>query len=54
MGDSQARAEVLIDSDSVNVRLKGENYSRFGSNYVQFGDYRLRRSVDGGLVFIKG
>ena len=54
VGDSQARAEVLIDSDSVNVRLKGENYSRFGSNYVQFGDYRLRRSVDGGLVFIKG
>ena len=53
VGDSQARAEVLIDSESVNVRLRGETYSRFGSNYVQFGDYRLRRSVDGGLVFIK-
>ena len=26
-------------------------YSRFAANYVQFGNYQLRRTTDGGLAF---
>ena len=44
-------SEVLIDEASVNIRKSGTTYSRFASDYVQFGDYQLRRSRDGGLVF---
>ena len=53
VGDSQTTNEVLIDSESVNVVLGGLKYSKFAADYVQFGDYQLRRSVDGGLVFKK-
>lgn len=53
VGDSQTTNEVLIDSESVNVVLGGFKYSKFAADYVQFGDYQLRRSVDGGLVFKK-
>jgi len=42
---------VLIDSESVNVVLGGKKYSKFAGSYVQFGNYQLRRSSDGGLVF---
>ena len=28
-----------------------DQYSKFSGNYVQFGNYQLRRSSDGGLVF---
>lgn len=51
VGDNQSTGEVLIDSASVNVVLGGVRYSKFGANYVQFGNYQLRRSADGGLVF---
>lgn len=51
IGELQSTAEVLIDPGSVNVVLNGEKYSRFASNYVQFGNYQLLRSSDGGLVF---
>ena len=53
VGDNQTSNEVLIDSGSVNVVLGGRKYSKFAGDYVQFGDYQLRRSVDGGLVFKK-
>ena len=53
VGDSQTSNEVMIDSESVNVVLGGRKYSKFAGDYVQFGDYQLRRSVDGGLVFKK-
>lgn len=53
VGDNQTTNEVLIDSASVNVVLGGIRYSRFAADYVQFGDYQLRRSIDGGLVFKK-
>jgi len=42
---------VLIDSESVNVVMNGTRYSKFAGNYVQFGNYQLRQSSDGGLVF---
>ena len=51
VGDNQSNGEVLIDSNSVNVVFNGQKYSKFAANYVQFGNYQLRRSSDGGLVF---
>lgn len=55
IGDNQTGNEVLIDSESVNIVMNGQKYSKFAANYVQFGQYQLRRSADGGLVFkLKG
>ena len=54
VGDNQSSGEVLIDSSSVNVVFNGLRYSKFAANYVQFGNYQLRRSADGGLVFKLG
>ena len=51
IGDNLSNGEVLIDSESVNVVLNGRKYSKFAGSYVQFGNYQLRRSSDGGLVF---
>lgn len=51
VGDNQSNGEVLVDSNSVNVVFNGQKYSKFSGNYVQFGNYQLRRSSDGGLVF---
>ena len=51
IGDNLSNGEVLIDSESVNVVLGGRKYSKFAGSYVQFGNYQLRRSSDGGLVF---
>ena len=51
VGDNQSNGEVLIDSGSVNVVFNGLRYSKFAASYVQFGNYQLRRSSDGGLVF---
>ena len=51
VGDNQSAGEVLIDSESVNVVMSGQKYSKFAGSYVQFGNYQLRRSSDGGLVF---
>ena len=51
VGDNQSTGEVLIDSESVNVVMNGNKYSRFAGNYVQFGNYQLRRTSDGGLAF---
>ena len=51
VGDNQSSGEVLIDSESVNVVMSGQKYSKFAGSYVQFGNYQLRRSSDGGLVF---
>lgn len=43
--------ELLLDEMSVNVMMNNQRYSRFAANYVQFGNYQLRKSADGGLVF---
>ena len=51
VGDNQSTGEVLIDSESVNIVMNGSKYSRFAGNYVQFGNYQLRRTSDGGLAF---
>ena len=49
--DDPYTVTVLIDSESVNVVMNGSKYSRFAGNYVQFGNYQLRRTTDGGLAF---
>lgn len=51
IGDNQSPGEVLIDSESVNVVMNGQKYSRFGANYVQFGRTQLRGASDGGMLF---
>lgn len=52
IGKSDSLNEVLIDDSTVNITQRGSTpYSVFGRNYVQFGNYQLRRSADGGLVF---
>ena len=51
VGQSGNSSEVVVTPETVDVRLNGATYSQFASNYVQFGNYQLRRSADGGLVF---
>lgn len=51
IGKAGTTGEVVIDSQSVNVVMAGQRYSQFASNYVQFGNYQLRRTADGGLAF---
>lgn len=43
--------EVHIDSSGMNVKLNGDTYSQFKSDYAQFGNYQVRRTADGGLAF---
>ena len=44
--------EVRIDSDSVDIMMNGKTFSSFAANYVEFGNYQIRKSAkDGGLVF---
>lgn len=55
VGEYGTTSEVLIDKSAVSVVQNGRKYSQFASNYAQFGDYQMRRSADGGIVFkIKG
>lgn len=51
VGQSGKNSEVVVTPETVDVRVTGATYSQFASNYVQFGNYQLRRSADGGLVF---
>lgn len=51
VGAEGTTGEVVIDSDSVDVVLGGKTFSSFAANYVEFGNYQLRRTADGGLAF---
>lgn len=51
VGKNGAANEVVITPDAVNVRLNGDTYSQLAANYVQFGNYQLRKTSDGGLAF---
>ena len=42
--------EVLVSADGMHVIVGGQVYSCFASDYVEFGNYQLRR-VAGGLAF---
>lgn len=51
VGAEGTTGEVVIDHDSVDVVLGGKTFSSFAANYVEFGNYQLRRTADGGLAF---
>lgn len=51
VGQSNNSSEVVVTPETVDVRLNGATFSQFASNYVQFGNYQIRRSADGGMVF---
>lgn len=48
---SNAQSEVLIDQDSVDVRVNDSTFSSFGVDNLTLGDYRIRQAADGGLSF---
>lgn len=43
--------EVRIDHDSVDIIINGIAFSSFASNYVEFGNYQMRKTADGGIAF---
>ena len=43
--------ELVLTNEGLHVDVGGQEYSRFAAGYVQFGNYRLRRTADGGLAF---
>lgn len=49
--ESTPKSELLLDNSSVNVLINGQHYSKFAANYVQFGNYQIRKSANGALVF---
>ena len=52
VGEKGKPGEVLIDSDSVDVRVGGKVFSSFGDDYVEFGNQQMRRTSDGGIAFV--
>lgn len=51
VGAEGTTGEVHIDHDSVDVVLSESVFTSLGSNYVELGNYQLRRTADGGLAF---
>lgn len=51
LGTPNAAQELQLDPSGVAVAIDGKQYSKFASNYVQFGNQQMRQSADGGLVF---
>lgn len=51
IGDNRTPNSILIDSESVNVRIGGKTFTKMGANYQKIGEYKIRRTSDGGLAF---
>lgn len=51
IGASNSSSELLLNEAGVSVQIGGQTYSRFAANYVQFGNYQIRKSANGALVF---
>lgn len=51
IGRTDSSSALVLTESGVNVNIGGVPYSKFASNYVQFGDYQIRRSAKGALVF---
>ena len=49
--EGEPKSELVLDESSLNVKLNGKTYSRFTASFAQFGDYQVRRSANGALVF---
>ena len=43
--------EMVLSSQGVQINVGGKTYSQFAARYVQFGNYQLRQTADGGLAF---
>lgn len=43
--------QLTMTSGSIDIYVNGIKYSQLASKYVQFGNYQLRRTNDGGLAF---
>ena len=54
VGVQDASSDVVIDESSVNVCVNGQIYSKFAAGYVQFDNYQMRRTADGGMAFKLG
>ncbi len=48
---SDAQSEVMIDEDSVDVRVNDSTFSSFGVDTMTMGEYQIRQAADGGLSF---
>lgn len=51
IGRSEAESKLVLTNESVNVKVNGETFSTFTGDYVQFGNYQIRKSAKGALVF---
>lgn len=51
VGDNLTTCEVLISSTGVSILINGVPYSKFTAEYVQFGNYQLKLTADGGMAF---
>lgn len=51
IGEEGSSEELLLAKDGVNVQINGRKYSKFAADYVQFGNYQLRKTTDGGMAF---
>lgn len=51
IGEEGSSEELLLAKNGVKVRFNGKQYSEFAADYVQFGNYQLRRTADGGMAF---
>lgn len=55
--DQDNTSVLRVNSGSVTIGTltgDGAGYSQFAANYVQFGQYQMRRTTDGGLAFKLG
>lgn len=51
VGMAQSNGEVVISNTGVKIMINGEAFAQFAANYVQFGNYQMRRTADGGMAF---
>jgi len=51
VGAEDSNSELHIDHDSLDVNIGGKTFTSLGANYVEFGNYQIRRTADGGLAF---
>lgn len=51
VGAEDSNNELHIDHDSLDVNIGGKTFTSLGANYVEFGNYQIRRTADGGLAF---
>ena len=53
IGKSDSNSKLVITNETVSVKVNNNIYSKFAGNFVQFGDYQIRRSTNGALIFKK-